>query len=173
MKSFTVYTTEAFDNPLSYIRNRSIEKDLSNVLSSVGVNYFEIYESQLGNDTIRFYLFLVNGKHYEIHFSNSANDHETIALGNIYKNNQLTRIIATALDIVISKLKDKTTPVLIYEDTKRKTDLYMKAIKTKYPSVFFQPLTNVKGIDGSIHPHGFFVKPDKRTFKLENVIKAL
>jgi hypothetical protein len=161
---------EAFDNPLQYVRNREDEKIYKKVFYSSGIRYFEIYSAKLGTDEINFYLFLNSNRQYEIHFSNSANDHEIVPLDR-YKNNQLTRIIATGLHIATGKLQEKTTPFLIYGDTKRKTDLYVKAIKSKIPDVVTSVIEPVQGIDGYTYPYGVVIYKDTRTFKIENLLR--
>lgn len=165
--------SEAFDRPLSYKRNKAEESDLKNLLPS-SVTYYEIYDATLESDVIRFYLFLVGGDHYELHFSNSANDYDPMPVfGGKYKNNQLTRIIATGMDIAINKLKEKTTPFLIYGSDKRKTDLFKKAILSKMSDILIKDVKNIKGLDGSSHPTGFYVKQDTRTLKIEQMIQNI
>jgi hypothetical protein len=161
---------EAFDNPLSYKRNRDEERYLSSMFQNLGIGYFEVYDAVLGSDTIRFYLLLIRGKHYELHFSNSANDHEIGDL-NQYRGNQLTRVIATGLELAIKKLKEKNAPFLIYGNTERRTNLYKKAIKSKHPGVIIKDVKNISGADGTMYPYGFYVKTDTRSLKIENVIK--
>ena len=160
---------EAFDNPLSYTRNKEEERIYRKAFYESGIRYFEIYSAKLGDDEINFYLFLNQNRQYEIHFSNSANGHEIVPLDR-YKNNQLTKIIATGLHIAMKKLQKKTTPFLIYGDTKRKTDLYVKAIKSKITNVFASVIEPVQGIDGNTYPYGVLLKQDNRSFKIENLL---
>lgn len=134
----------------------------------MGIGYYQIYQSKIGRDLIRFYLFFVDGKHYEIHFSNSSNDHDIIPV-NVYKNNEFSRIVATAIQLTIDHLKNKTIPVLVYGDDKRKTDSYVKAVLSRFPSVKIKKVENVLGLDGETYPYGFYAQADTRTFKLENV----
>ena len=161
---------EAFDKLLSYTRNKEEERIYKKAFYESGIRYFEIYSVKPGDDEINFYLFLNQNRQYEIHFSNSANQHEIVPL-NKYKNNQLTRIIATALHIAMKKLQEKTTPFLIYGDTKRKTDLYVKAIKSKMPNIVTSVIEPVRGIDGNIYSYGVLLKQDTRSFKIENLLR--
>jgi hypothetical protein len=161
---------EAFDSPLTYFRNKAEERVYSKAFYEAGIRYFEIYTASLGSDEINFYLFLNEKRQYEIHFSNSANQHQIVPLDR-YRNNQLTRIIATGLKIASEKIIAKTTPFLIYGDTKRKTDLYLRAIRSKIPNIVVQEMSDVKGIDGFIYPHGAIVSQDTRSFKLENLLR--
>lgn len=163
------YLNELFDKPLPVKRSRSLEKELDKDLKGLGISHFKIFQSKLGLDTIRFYVCFVGGKHYEIHFSNSANDHDIIPI-NVYKNNEFSRIIATAIQLTVEQLKNKTIPVLVYGDNKRKTELYAKAVKSKFPTVKIKKVENVEGLDGSVYQYGFYAQADTRTFKLENVI---
>ena len=164
---------EAFDNPLPYIRIREEERNLRGVMPQ-SVKYYEVYDAELESDTLRFYLLLVNGNYYELHFSNSANEYDPISIfGSKYKRNQLTRIIATAIDIAVDKIKEKTTPFLIYGSDNKKTNLFKKAILSKMPDVIVKDVKNVKGVDGSIYPSGFYVKRDTRTLKIEQMIQNI
>lgn len=161
---------EAFDQPLPYARNKEEERIYQKAFYEAGIRYFEIYSSKLGKDDINFYLFLNRESQYEIHFSNSANSHEIVAL-NIYKNNQLTRIIATAIRLAVEKLKMKTNPFLLYGDTERKTKLYIRAIQSKFPNLHVKEVHQIKGVDGHTYPYGAIIKPDTRSFKLENILR--
>jgi hypothetical protein len=167
------FISEAFDKPLAYVRDNEQESELKTILPAK-VRYFEIYKATLGSDIIRFYLFLVNGDHYELHFLNSANEFEPMGILKIYAKNELTRIIATAIDIVTTKLKNKTTPVLVYGSDERKTDLFKKAIQSKLKNgIQIKDVKSVKGLDGTVYPSGFYVKQDTRTLKLEQIITKL
>jgi hypothetical protein len=161
---------EVFDKPLVYVRNKDEESDYRKSFYEFGIRYFEIYTAKLGSDDINFYLFMNKDRQYEIHFSNSANDHEISSIDR-YKNNQLTRIIATGLKIASEKIQKKTTPFLIYGDTKRKTDIYVRAIKSKIPNAVVTEVGQVRGIDGDIYPYGIVVKQDTRSFKIENIMR--
>jgi hypothetical protein len=165
--------SEAFDNPLSYQRNIEEEKIYRKSFFDAGIRYFEIYTATLNSDEINFYLFLNSSGQYEIHFSNSNNDHEISPINglNVYKNNQLTRIIATGIDIAIKKIEKKTTPFLIYGDTERKTKLYIRAIQTKIPNLITTEIGRVRGLDGNTYPYGVLLKQDTRTFKIENLLR--
>lgn len=162
---------EAFDKPLPYFRNKEEERIYQKSIYEAGIRYFEIYTADLNKDQINFYLFLNRDRQYEMHFSNSRNQHEIVPLLNIYKNNQLTRIISTGIDIATKKIKSKTTPFLLYGDTERKTKLYVKAIKTKVPNLLTKEVGQVKSLDGNVYPYGVLIKQDTRTFKLENILR--
>jgi hypothetical protein len=161
---------EAFDKPLPFVRNKEEERIYQKAFYEAGIRYFEIYSTKLGQDKINFYVFMNQNRQYEIHFSNSTNDHKTVT-SDRYKNNQLTRIIATGLNIAAEKLKTKTTPFLIYGSNKRMTELYIRAIKTKIPNIVTEIIEPVRGIDGNVYPFGMLVTQDDRSFKLENLLR--